>query len=101
MGIRVTRLNAVATLRKHVSRIGGELDTLKGQMAALERRVFGRRAEKLPSVAEELRSESPSPEAEAARTQAALAKRRERAALKVRQACEHAGLKGLWWRPQQ
>ncbi|WP_426750763.1 hypothetical protein [Myxococcus sp. Y35] len=37
-------------LKAEVSRIGGEVDALKGQLAALQRHVFGRRAEKLPTV---------------------------------------------------
>ena len=35
-------------LKAEVGRIGGELDVLKGQMAALQRHVFGKKAEKLP-----------------------------------------------------
>ncbi|RJS14310.1 hypothetical protein DRW03_34975 [Corallococcus sp. H22C18031201] len=62
------------------------MTSLESKMAALERRVFGKKTEKLPPVAQGLRGESPSPEAEAARTLAALAKRRERSALKAQQA---------------
>jgi transposase len=73
-------------LKAEVGRIGGELDALKGQMDALERRVFGRRAERLPPVADELRREELSAGAKAEREEAAQKKRRERAARKAEQA---------------
>jgi transposase len=73
-------------LRAEVGRIGGELDTLKAQMAALQRHVFGRKTEKLPPVAAELKGEQQSPEQQAEREAAALKKRRERAARKDQEA---------------
>ncbi|NPC53697.1 transposase, partial [Corallococcus exiguus] len=62
------------------------MTSLESKMAALERRVFGRKAEKLPPVAEELRQTAPSPQDEAARAKAALEKRRARAARKAEEA---------------
>ncbi|QQR43402.1 IS66 family transposase [Myxococcus xanthus] len=70
-------------LKAEVSRIGGEVDALKGQLAALQRHVFGRRAEKLPTVAAELRGNADST---AARAAAAKQKRRERATRKAEEA---------------
>ncbi|WAM23126.1 IS66 family transposase zinc-finger binding domain-containing protein [Myxococcus sp. NMCA1] len=70
-------------LKAEVSRIGGEVDALKGQLAALQRHVFGRRAEKLPTVAAELRGDADST---AARAEAAKQKRRERASRKAEEA---------------
>nr|WP_253894620.1 IS66 family transposase [Myxococcus xanthus] len=52
-------------------------------MATLERHVFGRRAEKLPTVAAELRGDA---DTEAARAEVAKKKRRERAARKAEEA---------------
>nr|WP_253817360.1 IS66 family transposase [Myxococcus xanthus] len=52
-------------------------------MAALQRHVFGRRAEKLPTVAAELRGDADST---AARAEAAKQKRRERATRKAEEA---------------
>nr|WP_246357034.1 IS66 family transposase zinc-finger binding domain-containing protein [Pyxidicoccus fallax] len=54
-------------------------------MAALERHVFGRRAERLPPVAAELREEATSAESKSARDEAAQKKRRERAARKAQE----------------
>ncbi|RKH93068.1 IS66 family transposase [Corallococcus sp. AB038B] len=62
------------------------MTSLESKMAALERRVFGRKAEKLPPVAEELRQTAPSPQDEAARAKAAPEKRRARAARKAEEA---------------
>ncbi|WP_223642240.1 IS66 family transposase [Corallococcus sp. EGB] len=70
-------------LKAEVSRIGGEVDALKGQLAALQRHVFGQRAEKLPTVAAELRGDADST---AARAEAAKQKRQERAARKAEEA---------------
>ncbi|WP_223644097.1 IS66 family transposase [Corallococcus sp. EGB] len=67
-------------LKAEVSRIGGEVDALKGQLAALQRHVFGKRAEKLPTVAAELRGDADST---AAQAEAAKEKRQERAARKA------------------
>ncbi|MBL0694954.1 IS66 family transposase zinc-finger binding domain-containing protein [Comamonas sp. JC664] len=52
-------------------------------MATLERHVFGRRTEKLPTVASELRGDA---DATAAQAEAAKKKRRERAARKAEEA---------------
>ncbi|WP_434346504.1 IS66 family transposase [Myxococcus virescens] len=71
-------------LKAEVSRIGGEVDTLKGQLAALQRHVFGRRAEKLPTVASELRGDGA--DTTAARAEAAKKKRQQRAAQKAEEA---------------
>nr|BDT31825.1 hypothetical protein MFMH1_14940 [Myxococcus sp. MH1] len=57
-------------------------------MAAMERRLFGRKTEKLPSVAKELKPSSTRPEDEAARAASALRTRRERAARKAAKAVE-------------
>ncbi|MCY1030681.1 IS66 family transposase [Corallococcus sp. BB11-1] len=73
-------------LKAEVGRIGGELATLQGQMAALQRHVFGRKAERMPSVASQLRQQAASSEDEAARVAAALEKRRERSARKAQEA---------------
>ncbi|RKI24084.1 IS66 family transposase [Corallococcus sp. AB004] len=62
------------------------MTSLESKMAALERRVFGKKTEKLPPVAQELRGEARSAEEETARAQAALAKRRERAARRAEEA---------------
>jgi transposase len=70
-------------LKAEVSRIGGEVDVLKEQLAALQRHVFGRRTEKLPTVAAELRGAA---DATAARAEAATKKRQERAARKAGEA---------------
>lgn len=67
-------------LKAEVGRIGGELDVLKGQLAALQRHVFGKKTERLPPVATELRADAARPESRAERDAAALEKRRERAA---------------------
>ncbi|WP_141333553.1 hypothetical protein [Myxococcus sp. AB025B] len=61
-------------LKAEVGRIGGEVDALKGQLAALQRHVFGRKAEKLPTVAAELRAAA---DATAARAEAAKKKRQQ------------------------
>jgi len=66
-----------------VERICGELDVLKGQMAALQRHVFGKKTEKLPTVASELRGEQKSAKSKAERDEAAKKTRRERAARKA------------------
>ncbi|WP_426757397.1 IS66 family transposase [Myxococcus sp. Y35] len=73
-------------LKAEVSRIGGEVDALKGQLAALQRHVFGRRTEKLPTVAAELRGAASEADSKAARDEAAKKKRRERAARKAEEA---------------
>ncbi len=71
--------------RDEAERLGGELarvreeqETLRGQLEALQRHVFGKRSEKMPPVAEELRSERPvDPEATQARRRAARAEKAE------------------------
>jgi transposase len=73
-------------LKAEVGRIGGELDAFKSQLAALQRHVFGKKAERMPAVVAELRAEVASPESKAERDAAALAKRRERAARRAEQA---------------
>lgn len=57
-------------------------------MAALERHVFGRKAERLPPVTTELRAGVASAQSEAERNEAALKKRRERAARKAQECPE-------------
>ncbi|WP_164020084.1 IS66 family transposase zinc-finger binding domain-containing protein [Pyxidicoccus trucidator] len=73
-------------LKAEVGRIGGELDALKGQMAALQRHVFGKKTERMPTVASELRGEAAGEESRAERDEAAKKKRRERAARKAEEA---------------
>ncbi len=72
-------------LKAEVGRIGGELDVLKGQLAALQRHVFGKKAERMPAVGAELRADAATAESKAKRDAAALEKRRERAARKAEQ----------------
>ncbi|TSC20978.1 IS66 family transposase [Corallococcus sp. Z5C101001] len=64
------------------------MTSLEAKMAALERRVFGRKTEKLPPVAKELGLSSASPEDEALRAASALQTRRARAARKAAVAVE-------------
>jgi transposase len=73
-------------LKAEVGRISGELDALKGQLGALQRHVFGKKTERMPTVASELRGEVGRKESKAARDEAAKKKRRERAAQKKQQA---------------
>ncbi|RKH59689.1 IS66 family transposase [Corallococcus interemptor] len=70
-------------LKAEVGRIGTQVQSLQTQLTALQRHVFGKKAEKLPSVTRQLRQDAGSAEDEAARTAAALRKRRERAASKA------------------
>lgn len=72
--------------REEAEELKERLTSLEAKMAALERHVFGRRAERLPPVATELRAQAASPESKAQRDEAALKKRRERAARKAEQA---------------
>ncbi|WNZ64848.1 transposase [Myxococcus sp. MxC21-1] len=60
--------------------------TLEAKMATLERHVFGRRAEKLPTAAAELRGAASEDESKAARDEAAKKKRQQRAARKAEEA---------------
>ncbi|MCE9672607.1 hypothetical protein LY474_32840 [Myxococcus stipitatus] len=64
------------------------MTALEAKMAALERRLFGRKTEKLPPVAKELKPPPTRPEDEAARAASALQTRRERAARKAAVAVE-------------
>ncbi|NOJ99078.1 transposase, partial [Corallococcus coralloides] len=83
---RVLPLDHFCPWREEAEELRERMTSLESKMAALERRVFGKKTEKIPPVAQELRSESPSPEEETARTEAALARRRERAAQKAAEA---------------
>jgi len=71
--------------REEAEELRERLTTLEAKMASLERHVFGRKAERLPTVRQQLRGEQSEQEV-AAQAQAALQKRRERAALKLEQA---------------
>ena len=46
-------------LESELARVREEQDTLRAQLAALQRHIFGKRSEKMPPIAEELRSERP------------------------------------------
>ncbi|XXF81580.1 IS66 family transposase [Myxococcaceae bacterium GXIMD 01537] len=72
--------------REEAEELKERLTSLEGKMAALERHVFGRKTEKLPTVASELRGEVAGEESKAERDEAAKKKRRERAAQKKQQA---------------
>ncbi|RYZ32974.1 MAG: IS66 family transposase, partial [Myxococcaceae bacterium] len=72
--------------REEAEELRERMTSLESKMAALERRVFGKKTEKLPPVAQELRGEARSPEEETARAEAALVTRRERAARKAAEA---------------
>jgi transposase len=72
--------------REEAEELKQRLTSLEGKMAALERHVFGRKAERMPPVAAELRGEEAGAESKAARDEAAKKKRRERADLKQKQA---------------
>jgi transposase len=74
--------------REEAEELRERMTSLEAKMAALERRVFGRKTEKLPPVAKELKPSSTSPEDEAARAASALQMRRERAARKAAGAME-------------
>ncbi|TSC32019.1 IS66 family transposase [Corallococcus sp. Z5C101001] len=69
--------------REEAEELKERLTSLEAKMATLERHVFGRRAEKLPTVAAELRGDEDST---AARAEAAKQKRQERAARKAEEA---------------
>jgi transposase len=75
--------NEAERLEGELVRIKDQQETLRAQLAALQRHVFGKRSEKMPPVSEELRSERPvDPEATQARRRAARA---EKAALPERE----------------
>ncbi|NOJ79204.1 IS66 family transposase [Myxococcus xanthus] len=69
--------------REEAEELKERLTSLEAKMATLERHVFGRRTEKLPTVAAELRGDA---DATAAQAEAAKKKRRERAARKAEEA---------------
>ncbi|GHG95481.1 hypothetical protein GCM10012319_59330 [Comamonas sp. KCTC 72670] len=69
--------------REEAEELKERLTSLEAKMATLERHVFGRRTEKLPTVASELRGDA---DATAAQAEAAKKKRRERAARKAEEA---------------
>ncbi|QAT89020.1 hypothetical protein EJ065_7498 [Corallococcus coralloides] len=69
--------------REEAEELKERLTSLEAKMATLERHVFGRRAEKLPTVATELRGAADST---AARAEAAKQKRQDRAARKAEEA---------------
>jgi transposase len=74
-----------------IAELESKLATAVGRIDGLERRLYGRKSEKLPRPAEELRKEE-SPEEIEARRQAALEKRRQRAAQRqklVRETVRH------------
>ncbi|NRD62946.1 IS66 family transposase [Corallococcus exiguus] len=69
--------------REEAEELKERLTSLEAKMATLERHVFGRRAEKLPPVATQLRKDADST---AARAEAAKKKRQERATRKAEEA---------------
>lgn len=69
-------------LRGQVGDLEAKLTALQTTVEGLQRRLFGPKTEKMPSPAKELRSRKPPKEDAEARRLAALARRRERAALK-------------------
>ncbi len=71
--------------REEAEELRERLTRLETKTAALEKRVFGRKSERMPPVKKLLRAEL-SEQEEAQREEAALQKRRERAALKEGQA---------------
>ncbi|MBZ4336726.1 IS66 family transposase, partial [Corallococcus sp. AS-1-12] len=71
--------------REEAEELKERLTSLEAKMATLERHVFGRRTEKLPTVADELRGDADST---AARAEAAKKKRQERATRKAEEAPE-------------
>jgi transposase len=83
---RVLPLDHFCPWREEAEELKQRLTSLEGKMAALKRHVFGRKAERMPPVAAELRGEEAGAESKAARDEAAKKKRRERADLKQKQA---------------
>ncbi len=83
---RVLPLDHFCPWREEAEELKERLTALEGKTAALERRVFGKKSERLPPVAAELRGEQTSAESKAARDEASKKKRRERAARKKQQA---------------
>nr|WP_253895221.1 hypothetical protein [Corallococcus exercitus] len=72
--------------REEAEELRDRMTSLESKMAALERRVFGRKTEKIPLVAQQLAGPGTKPEDVAARAEAALAKRRARAVRKDEEA---------------
>ncbi len=87
---RVLPLDHHCPWREEAEELKERLTSLAGKMAALERHVFGRKAERLPSVATELGSDAASVQSKAQRHEAALKKRRERNGLEVVQVAPEA-----------
>jgi transposase len=83
---RVLPLDHFCPWREEAEELKERLTALEGKMAALERHVFGKKTERMPPVASELRGEAASKESKAERDEAAKKKRRERAAQKKQQA---------------
>lgn len=87
-------LDHVCPWREEAEQLREQLTVLQGQMAALERYVFGKKAERLPSVEQQLRHEKAqqseqseqSQKAATAQAEAAQEKRKKRAARKQEQA---------------
>jgi transposase len=71
--------------REEAEELKERLTSLEGKMAALERHVFGRKAERMPAVETELRADVAGEQSKAEREAAALKTRRERAARKAAQ----------------
>jgi|GEM_PF-309388 transposase len=84
-GLRVLPLDHHCPWREEAEELKERLTWLEGKMAALERHVFGKRMEQMPTVASELHGETARQESKAARDEAAKKKRRERAAQKKQQ----------------
>jgi len=82
---RVLPLDHHCPWREEAEELKEGLTSLEGKMAALERHVFGRKTERMPTVAAELREEVVGEESKAERDEAAKKKRRERAARKAEQ----------------
>ena len=69
--------------REEAEELRERLTCVEAQVRELQRRVFGRSSERLPSVAEELRQQQDEEEGPRAVAQEALDKRRERAAVRA------------------
>lgn len=86
MGVpRELPLDHFCPWREEAEELRERLTRLETKTAELEKRVFGRKSERMPPVKQLLRGEQSEQEA-AQRAEAALQKRRERAALKAGQA---------------
>ncbi|MHA7630820.1 hypothetical protein [Corallococcus sp. M7] len=80
---RVLPLDHHCPWREEAEEFKERLTSLEGKMAALERHVFSKRAERLPTMAAELRADAAGAQSKAERDEAALRMRRERAARKA------------------